>query len=48
MRTSILALAFGCIVSVTTAAAAQRLSDLAPYLIADRAAEVALARTAAR
>lgn len=47
MRASIFGLAIGCIVSFAAPASAQRLSDLTPYLMTDRAAEVALARSAA-
>jgi hypothetical protein len=47
MRISSLALIVGSVALRSTSAASQRLSDVAPYLMADRAAEVALARTAA-
>jgi hypothetical protein len=46
MRTPTVVLALGCIASFAAPAGAQ-LPDLAPYLMTDRAAEVALARTAA-
>lgn len=41
------ALALGCLISLAAPASAQRPFDVAPYLISDRDAEVALARTAA-
>jgi len=47
MRISTLALIVGSVMLRSTSAAGQQLADVAPYLIADRAAEVALARTAA-
>ena len=47
MRVSTVLSIFGCVASLATSAAGQRLRDIAPYLMADRAAEVTLARTAA-
>lgn len=47
MRISTVVIAVGCVASLATSTAAQQLRDIAPYLMADRAAEVALARTAA-
>lgn len=47
MRASTFGLTLGCIVSLAAPASAQRLSDITPYLMPDRAAEVALARSAA-
>ena len=47
MKISTVAVLLGCTVSLAPSSAAQQLADLAPYLMADRAAEVALARTAA-
>ncbi len=47
MRAPTFVLALACLASLPAPAGAQRLADLAPYLMTDRAAEVALARTAA-
>lgn len=47
MRALTIVLVLGCIASLARRAGAQPLPDLAPYLVTDRAAEVALARTAA-
>jgi len=47
MRLSTIVLALGCLASGVARANAQQRPDPAPYLMADRAAEVALARSAA-
>src|SRR5262249_39985295 len=47
MRAPAFVLALCCLASLPAPAGAQQLPDLAPYLMTDRAAEVALARTAA-
>ena len=47
MRISTLVLVLGCVVAPLASSAGQQLADVASYLMADRAAEVALARTAA-